>query len=85
MTSRKALFYSGILGLLGAAAMLAGDLLLYAHWGDMPEVKEAVHALVPARKSVLLATSTDLHISGLLGPVASILYLFGAWHLYLNL
>jgi hypothetical protein len=41
--------------------------------------------LLPGRKAVLLATTEQLHISGVLGPIAGIFYLFGAWHLYIKL
>jgi len=75
--------YAGLLGMLGAAIMLAGDLLLYAHWEELPLVSEAVNDVIPARKSILLATPTELLISGVLGPLSAFLYLFGAAHLYL--
>ena len=84
-TASKAMVVSGLLGFLGAAIMFAGDLLLYAHWGEMPAVSEIVDSLLPGRKAVLLATTEQLHISGVLGPIAGIFYLFGAWHLYIKL
>lgn len=84
-TASKAMIFSGLLGFLGAAIMFAGDLLLYAHWGEMPAVSEIVDSLLPGRKAVLLATTEQLHISGVLGPIAGIFYLFGAWHLYIKL
>ena len=84
-TASKAMVVSGLLGFLGAATMFAGDLLLYAHWGEMPAVSEIVDSLLPGRKAVLLATTEQLHISGVLGPIAGIFYLFGAWHLYIKL
>tara|TARA_B110001450_G_scaffold220750_1_gene216392 strand:- start:637 stop:1380 length:744 start_codon:yes stop_codon:yes gene_type:complete len=81
----KAMVLSGLLGFFGAAVMFAGDLLLYAHWGEMPVVDEAILSLLPGRKAVLLATSGQLQISGVLGPIAAVFYLFGAWHLYIKL
>ena len=80
--SRPALILSGILGLTGAVLMLAGDLLFYAHWGDIPQYHDAIEKLVPARMSILLASPLQLHISGILGPIAAFFYLFGAWHIY---
>ena len=70
-TASKAMVVSGLLGFLGAAIMFAGDLLLYAHWGEMPAVSEIVDSLLPGRKAVLLATTEQLHISGVLGPIAA--------------
>ena len=51
--------------------MFAGDLLLYAHWDEMPAVSEIVDSLLPGRKAVLLATTEQLQISGVLGPIAA--------------
>lgn len=84
-TASRAMVLSGLLGFLGAAIMFAGDLLLYAHWREMPVVNEAILSLLPGRKAVLLATSGELQISGVLGPIAAVFYLFGAWHLYIKL
>ena len=81
----KAMVLSGLLGFFGAAVMFAGDLLLYAHWREMPVVNEAILSLLPGRKAVLLATSGQLQLSGILGPIAAVFYLFGAWHLYIKL
>lgn len=81
----KAMIFSGLLGFLGATIMFAGDLLLYAHWAEMPTVSEMVDSLLPGRKAVLLATTEQLQISGVLGPIAAVFYLFGAWHLYIKL
>lgn len=84
-TASRAMVLSGLLGFLGATIMFAGDLLLYAHWREMPVVNEAILSLLPGRKVVLLATSGELQISGVLGPIAAVFYLFGAWHLYIKL
>lgn len=81
----KTVVISGLLGFLGAAIMFAGDLLLYAHWREMPEVNEAILSLLPSRKVVILAAPWQLQVSGVLGPIAAGFYLFGAWHLYINL
>ena len=83
--ANQAMMFSGLLGFLGAFIMFVGDLLLYAHWQSMPMVIDAVDNLLPGRKAVLLATVSDLHISGVLGPIAAVFYLFGAWHLYIKL
>ena len=48
-TASKAMIFSGLLGFLGAVIMFAGDLLLYAHWGEMPAVSERVDSLLPVR------------------------------------
>jgi hypothetical protein len=84
-TANRAMVLSGLLGFLGALIMFFGDLLLYAHWRDMPVVSETILSLLPGRKAVLLATSGQLQISGVLGPIAGVFYLFGAWHLYIKL
>ena len=63
--------------------MLTGDLLFYAHWGSIPQIHEPIEKLIPARLPILLASPTELHISGILGPVSAFFYLFGAWHIYL--
>jgi hypothetical protein len=84
-TASKAMIFSGVLGFLGAVIMFAGDLLLYAHWGEMPAVSEIIDSLLPGRKAVLLATTEQLQMSGVLGPIAAVFYLFGAWHLYIKL
>ena len=83
--ANQAMVFSGLLGFLGAFIMFVGDLLLYAHWEAVPAINDAVLALLPGRKAVLLATINDLHVSGLLGPIAAVFYLFGAWHLYIKL
>ena len=76
---------TGIAGLLGALTLLAGDLLLYAHWGTMPPVTEAVQSLVSARRAILLATPEQLRWSSVLGPIAAALYVVGAWHVFARL
>jgi hypothetical protein len=84
-SSARVAFHCGALGLAGALLMLTGDLLSYAHWQEMPRVEESVLGLIPARRSILLATNLQLKLSGLLGPVGAAFYLFGALHIYLRL
>jgi len=72
-------------GALGAGLMFAGDLLFFAHWEEMPIVSERIEELLAARRSLLLATTGDLRVSGILGPLSALLYMGGAWHLYARL
>jgi hypothetical protein len=79
---RRALLLTGVAGVLGAAIMLIGDLLLYAHFDPLPPVAEPVQASLGPRVAILLATPTQLAVSTLLGPVAALFYVLGAWHVY---
>lgn len=72
-------------GLAGALLMLAGDFLLYGHWSTMPKVNDTIQMLIPYRQTILLAEPLHLRLSAILGCLASIASLFGAYHIYLRL
>jgi hypothetical protein len=68
----------GVLGLLGAVFLFAGDMLLYGHFGSGSGVAEG------ARIVALQAPFFRLFLGGLLGPLCATLYLVGFWHVYQN-
>jgi hypothetical protein len=69
---------AGLLGLLGAVLLFAGDMLLYGHFGSGSGFKEG------ERIVALLAPLLRLYLGGLLGPLCATLYLVGFWHVYQN-
>lgn len=69
---------AGLLGLLGAVLLFAGDMLLYGHFGSGSGFK------VGERIVALEAPLLRLYLGGLLGPLCACLYLFGFWHVYQN-
>lgn len=75
----------GVLGLLGALLLLAGDMLLYAHAEPVVPVDPAFEATLGVRAAVLGARAAHLHLSGILAPLAAVLYLFGFRHVHLRL
>lgn len=76
---------AGVLGLLGALLMLGGDMLLYAHANHAAWVSSSFNSNLGVRVAILGAERVELLASGVLGPVAAVLYAFGFWHVYLQL
>jgi len=85
MSMQSRLHATALTGLLGAILMLAGDALLYAHGSTNPDASIQVLERVPLRETILLAQPIHLHLSALLGALASIALLGGACHIYLRL
>jgi hypothetical protein len=76
---------AGVLGLLGALLMLTGDILLYAHPGGSAMAGIELRGALGVRSAVLGAAPAQLHLSALLAPLATLMYLFGVLHIYLQL
>lgn len=77
--SRKQLLLTATGGLAGALLMFAGDMLLYGHWGSGAGFSGRYTQVIAG------ASTLRLYLAGALGPVAAILYLAGARHLWLRL
>jgi hypothetical protein len=71
--------WTGIAGLIGSLLMFAGDILLF---GSFVSGREIV-----AEKELIMgeAHSLSLLFGGFLGPVGSVFYVIGGWHIYLAL
>jgi len=67
---------TGSMGIAGALCLVVGDVLL------TPRVPEPGQDIIDIRGSIGAST---LYVSGLLGAVAALLYVFGAGHIYIAL
>lgn len=67
---------TGSIGIAGALCLVVGDLLL------TPGVPAPGQDIIVIRGAIGVST---LYVSGLLGAVAALLYVFGAWHIYIAL
>jgi uncharacterized protein DUF6796 len=68
----------GVLGLVGAALLLCGDMLLYGHLGDGASFMKRLPE-VAARASL-----ARLFAGGALGPIGAALVTAGFWHVHLQ-
>ncbi|MFH1144961.1 MAG: DUF6796 family protein [Candidatus Eisenbacteria bacterium] len=69
---------AGLLGLLGAVILCAGDMLLYGHFGSGFTFEKG------ARIVALQAPLLRIYLGGLLGPICAALYIVGFWHVHQN-
>lgn len=79
MPGNATLRWTAIAGLLGAAGMYAGDLLLFGHFGSAAEWEAG------ASRTVAAASTTRLWLAGLAGPIAAIGYAIGVLHIHARL
>ena len=68
----------GIIGILAAATLFAGDMLLYGHFGSAPAFWDGVKTVAAN------ASLGRLYAGGIIGPIGGLLYILGFWHIYLN-
>lgn len=70
---------AGIVGLAGALGLFIGDMLLYGHLGGAGGFLESVEAVASN------VSHERIFIGGILGPICSLLYIIGFWHVYQNI
>lgn len=71
--------WTAIAGLLGAAVLYAGDLLLFGHFGSAADWQAG------ATRTVAAASTSRLWAAGLVAPIAGLGYVIGALHVHARL
>lgn len=79
MDNLKILRFTGLAGILGAMLMFTGDMFLYGGFYSGAEFSEY------SRKIMSEIPLLRLMIGGAIGPIGSILYAIGFWHIFLAL
>jgi hypothetical protein len=79
MNQRRFINLCGIFGIFGSLLMFAGDMLLYGHFGSGREFETTY-------RDVIQGSSTQSLVwGGVLGPIATVFYLLGFYHIYIRL
>jgi hypothetical protein len=79
MKQRTFVNVCGLLGIAGALMLFAGDMLLYGSFGGGHEFQTTYRAVIQG------SSDDSLMWGGVLGPIATVFYFLGFYHLYCRL